>query len=180
MAKILEIAQIGNPVLRKQAEELTPDEIKSDLVQKLIEDMLFTLSDAGGLGIAAPQVYTPKRIIIIASHPSERYPEAPMMEPTVMINPRITKKESATKVSWEGCLSIPGIRGKVERFVDINIEYLDRNAKAQSMELTEFPARIFQHELDHLDGIMFTDRMDSMQDLVTDKEYLRIISESTP
>ncbi len=174
MSEILEIIQLGHPVLRSQAQNV--DNIHSPQVQKLIDNLLATVSAANGVGIAAPQVASRDRLFIVASRPNPRYPNAPEMEPTAMINPQILATSSELVTGWEGCLSIPGIRGLVPRYQAIEVEYSDRTGKLHKQQLTDFVARIFQHELDHLDGIVFVDRLQSTQDLITEQEYQKLIT----
>ena len=168
MAEILQIIQLGDPVLRSPAQLI--DNIRNERIQKLIDDLIATVEQANGVGIAAPQVAESDRLIIVASRPNPRYPNAPVMEPTAMINPKILAHSTEMVKGWEGCLSIPGIRGSVPRYQEIEIEYTDRDGKLQKQGLTDFVARIFQHEYDHLDGIMFLDRLESTQDIVTEQE----------
>jgi peptide deformylase len=111
------------------------------------------------------------RLLIVASRPNLRYPHAPEMEPTAMINPVILAKSDEVEKGWEGCLSVPGIRGLVPRSQAIEVEYLDRNGQICKQELTDFVARIFQHEYDHLDGKVFLDRVESTHDLMTESEF---------
>ncbi|MEO8893341.1 MAG: peptide deformylase, partial [Coleofasciculaceae cyanobacterium] len=115
------------------------------------------------------------RLFIVASRPNPRYPNAPLMAPTAMINPQIIAHSTEIVNGWEGCLSIPGIRGLVPRYQAIEVEYTTRNGKQNRQELTDFVARIFQHEYDHLEGIIFLDRVKHTQDLMTDQEYLQRI-----
>ena len=165
----LEIAQVGNPILRQQA-QLVQD-ITEEKLQQLMDNLLSIARDANGVGIAAPQVSESYRLFVICSHPNPRYPDAPMMEPTIMINPRIISHSDEIVKGWEGCLSVPGVRGLVPRYKVITVEYLDRYGKLQQQKLKDFVARIFQHELDHLNGILFIDRVDKSEDLV-DQESL--------
>lgn len=173
MAQFLQIAQLGNAVLRKTAEPVT--DIQAPEIQELIEDMLATVVESNGVGLAAPQVYQSKRIIIVASHPNARYPNAPLMAPTAMINPEIISHSEETFKDWEGCLSIPGIRGLVPRWKKIIVNYLNRNGDQTTAEFEDFAAKIFQHEIDHLDGIMFLDKMENNKEIISDKEYLKLI-----
>ncbi len=174
MSEILEIIQLGHPILRSQAQNV--DNIHSSQVQSLIDNLLATVIASNGVGIAAPQVASRDRLFIVASRPNPRYPNAPEMEPTAMINPQILANSSQLVTGWEGCLSIPGIRGLVPRYQAIEVEYSDRTGKLHKQELTDFVARIFQHELDHLDGIVFVDRLQSTQDLITEQEYQKLIA----
>ena len=171
MAELLEIAELGNPILRQQS--LAVEDVSSRRIQKLIDDLIATVGKANGVGIAAPQVAESCRLFIVASRPNPRYPHAPTMEPTAIINPQILAHSDETSMGWEGCLSIPGVRGFVPRYQAIEVQYTDRNGKLQKQELTDFVARIFQHEYDHLDGIVFLDRLKSTRDIITELEYQR-------
>lgn len=172
MAELLEVSQVGNPILRQIAQ---PIDRFDEPVQTLIDNLMATLLQSNGVGIAAPQVAASCRVVIIASRPNPRYPNAPEMEPTVMINPRIVSASEERVKDWEGCLSVPGIRGLVPRYQAIAIEYCDRQGKLQQQHLTDFVARIFQHELDHLNGLVFLDRLETTQDIVTEQEYLKLL-----
>ncbi|MBW4546494.1 MAG: peptide deformylase [Symplocastrum torsivum CPER-KK1] len=169
MAESLQIAQLGNPVLRQQVQRV--DNIRDERIQQLIDQLIASVLAANGVGIAAPQVSESYRLFIVASRPNPRYPHAPLMEPTAMINPRIIAHSTEVIQGWEGCLSIPGIRGLVPRYQAVEVEYTSRDGLLHRQELTDFVARIFQHEHDHLDGIVFLDRVESMQDLMTEQEY---------
>lgn len=171
---LLQIAQLGNPILRRKAKSV--ENVKTAAVQKLIDDLISTVKDVDGVGIAAPQVYEPLRIFILASHPSTRYPHAPTMKPTAIINPKIVEDSGILVKDWEGCLSIPGIRGLVPRYTLIKVEYTTREGKKVQKTFEDFVARVFQHENDHLDGVVFLDRMDSMKDVITEKEYLKLMA----
>ena len=173
MAELLEVSQVGNPILRQIAQ---PIDRLNKPIQTLIDNLMATLLESNGVGIAAPQVAESYRLIIIASRPNPRYPNAPEMEPTVMINPRIISASDEIVKDWEGCLSVPGIRGLVPRHSAIAIEYCDRRGKLQQQHLTDFVARIFQHELDHLNGLVFLDRLETTQDIVTDQEYFKLLA----
>jgi peptide deformylase len=174
MPILRQIAQLGQPVLRNTAKTVTDP--SNPTIQALIGDMLATVADVNGVGIAAPQVFESLQIFIIASRPSPRYPHAPALEPTVMINPVITWMSNELDKGWEGCLSIPGIRSLVPRNTRIAVKYLTLKGETQEEELTGFVARIFQHEFDHLNGVVFIDRVENTIDIVTEKEYLRIIT----
>ena len=170
---VLEIIQLGHPLLRSSAQVV--DNIQDQNIQNLIDNLIATVGQANGVGIATPQVAESYRLFIVASRPNLRYPNAPTMEPTAMINPQILAHSSGVVKGWEGCLSIPEIRGYVPRYEAIEIEYTDRNGKLQKQELTDFVARIFQHEYDHLNGIVFLDRLESTQDIITEQEYQKRI-----
>lgn len=173
MTEIREIIQLGHPTLRTKAQAV--ENVQSQSVQKLIADLKATVVQANGVGIAAPQIAEPYRLFIVASRPNPRYPHAPTMEPTAMINPTILAHSSEVVKDWEGCLSIPGIRGLVPRYQAVEVEYMNENGKLQKQELSDFIARIFQHELDHLDGVVFLDRIESTHDLITEQEYQKQI-----
>ena len=169
MPILRQIAQLGHPVLRTLAAAVK--RTTSVEVRALIEDMLATLREADGVGIAAPQVYEPIALFIVASRTNPRYPEAPTMEPEVVINPEILERSEDIIKGWEGCLSIPGIRGEVPRHRRIRAHYQTIGGKQVEREFTGFVARIFQHEDDHLRGIVFLDRLESPRDIVTEREY---------
>lgn len=171
-SKILQIAQLGHPVIRERAKEIK--NITDNSVQELVDDLIMTCQDFDGVGIAAPQVYESVRLFIVWSRSGPRYPDAPDMDPVAMINPKIISRSKGKKKDWEGCLSVPGIRALVQRPEKIRIEYADRRGKVTQKNLSDFVARIFQHELDHLDGIIFLDRANS-KDVITEKEYLKMM-----
>ncbi len=173
MVTVLQISQLGQPVLRRRSQPI--QKVQSGQIQTLIDDLIATVTSANGVGLAAPQVAQPYRLLIVASHPNSRYPHAPDMEPTAMINPRVIANSGEIVKDWEGCLSIPGIRGLVPRTKTIEVEYINRRGQQQRQELTGFVARIFQHEQDHLDGIVFLDRLESTLDIMTEQEYQRQI-----
>lgn len=173
MPVIRQIAQLGHKVLRNQAVKVP--EITS--VQSLIDDMLVTVSDTDGVGLAAPQIYESLQIFIMASRPNPRYPSAPQMEPTAIINPEIIWYSEEKQKDWEGCLSIPGIRGLVPRHKNIRVRYTTREGVTTEQEFSDFLARIFQHEYDHLNGISFLDRLESTKDIVTEKEFQKMVKQ---
>ncbi|MEB3337422.1 MAG: peptide deformylase [Leptolyngbyaceae bacterium] len=174
MTELLPISQLGNPILRQQAQPI--DDIQNEQIQTLIDNLLATLLQTSGVGIAAPQVAASCQLLIVASHPNARYPNAPYVEPIAMINPQIMAHSDEQVKGWEGCLSVPGIRGLVPRYSAITVSYTDRDGQSQQQELTDFLARIFQHEYDHLNGILFVDRVESTHDLFTEQEYQRQIA----
>jgi peptide deformylase len=171
MPILRQIAQLGHPVLRSIS---APVELPASLtVAALVEDMVATMNQADGVGIAAPQVYESGSIFIVASRPNPRYPDAPLMEPMVVINPEIVERSSEMVKGWEGCLSIPGLRGEVPRHCHIRARYQTMDGRQVESEFTDFVARIFQHEYDHLRGVMFLDRLESTHDLITESEFQR-------
>ncbi|MFA5921304.1 MAG: peptide deformylase [Methylococcaceae bacterium] len=172
MTNISEIAQLGAKVLRLQAQAVTDS--RSAEIQRIIETMQDTLSTTQGVGIAAPQISISKRIIIIASRPTPRYPSAPLMEPTVMINPAFQTLSDTREKDWEGCLSIPGIRALVPRYIEILINYTNQQGILVEARLEGFVARIFQHEFDHLKGKVYLDRVEDNRDIFAESEYLKM------
>ena len=174
MPILRQIAQLGHPVLRARVEPVAFP--VSDAIRSLVADMLATLRDANGVGIAAPQVYESKAIFIVASRPNPRYPNAPLMDPEVIINPEILERSTTIVKDWEGCLSIPGIRGEVPRHREIKVRYQSIDGQLVEREFSDFVARIFQHEDDHLRGIVFFDRLESPRDIVTEKEFQRLMA----
>ena len=175
MTRALEIAQLGASVIRERASEVT--DIHDPHLQAFIDDLLATVAEENGMGIAAPQVSKSKRVIILSPQPNARYPYAPTMEPTAMINPEMTWASSDKEKDWEGCLTVPGIRGLVPRHQAFRVRYYTRVGVLMEKEYEGFLARVFQHEVDHLDGLVFLDRVEATKDLVTEKEWQRIIAQ---
>lgn len=173
MAKLLQIAQAGNRILRQRAEKVENIKHNGELL-RLINDMIYTCQDADGVGIAAPQVYVPWRVIVVASKPSARYPQAPQMEPLAMINPVIVVPKPALVDGWEGCLSMPGLRAIVPRHKEIHISFLDLSGTRISGVYQDFVARVIQHEVDHLDGKMFFDCADP-RSFTSESEFQRLV-----
>jgi peptide deformylase len=164
---ILKVARMGHPVLREPARALDKSDLRKPLIQKLIDDMVETMHEYHGVGLAAPQVHEGVRIFVamLDDDPDTK------SSTTVIINPEIAPNGTAREEGWEGCLSIPDIRGMVPRFTDILLKGLDRDGKALQLRLRDFPARVAQHETDHLDGVLFFDRMNSMATLTFLEEY---------
>ena len=160
---------MGHPVLRERARPLDKSDIRSAVVQKLIDDMIDTMHEYHGVGLAGPQVHEGLRLFVALfdDEPDSKTPA------TVVINPEIVPKASATEEGWEGCLSIPDIRGRVPRYTDVLVKALDRDGRGVALALKDFAARVAQHETDHLDGVLFVDRMTSMQTLTFLDEYSR-------
>lgn len=171
--ELIPIITLGDRILRQTATWV--ENTQDPVIQKLIDDLTLTVASANGVGIAAPQVAASYRLFIVASRPNLRYPHAPLMEPTAMINPRIIAHSTEVVPGWEGCLSVPGIRGLVPRFQAVEVAYTDRNGKLQKQEFTDFVARIFQHEYDHLDGVLFVDRVENSFDLISEVEYQKTV-----
>jgi peptide deformylase len=169
----LKITQLGRPVLRKKARPVAHPVSRSTWT--LIQAMIRTMRKARGVGIAAPQVDKSLRLFIVAPEPSRRYPKSPSIPPIAMINPQLTAVSRTMNTDWEGCLSIPGIRGRVPRYNQITIEFTDVAGRRREGVLKGFVARIFQHELDHIDGKVFLDRVQDTRTLMTEAEYLKIM-----
>jgi peptide deformylase len=166
---ILKVARMGHPVLRERARPVDKSDLKSAGVQKLIDDMIDTMHEYHGVGLAAPQVHEGVRLFVAVLDDD---PDA-KSETLVIVNPEIVPNTSDVEDGWEGCLSIPDIRGMVPRHTDIRLKALDRNGRPIDLTLRNFPARVAQHETDHLDGVLFFDRMKSFQSLTFMDEYSR-------
>lgn len=168
----------SHPTLSQTAPPVT--NLHTPRIQTLIDDLLTTLRSANGVGIAAPQVDESLQVMVIASRPTPRYPNAPTMEPITLINPRILDKSPDLEKGWEGCLSVPEYRGFVPRHRSITVEYTDRHGAIQQTVFTDFVARIFQHEYDHFLGLVFLDRLESEADRVTAEQFKLMFPETTP
>jgi len=170
------IVRMGHPVLRRPARPLTSEEIGSDAVQRLVADMIDTLHDYGGIGLAAPQVGEPVRLAIVElSGGQSRYGELPRVPLTAFANPEIEVLDPATAGYWEGCLSVPGLRGYVERPQHIRVRALTLSGEPIEMTFQGFPATVFQHEFDHLDGTLYLDRITDSRRLVFEEEFERYV-----
>jgi peptide deformylase len=166
---ILKVARMGHPVLRQPARPLDKSLLRDPFTQKLIDDMIETMHEYHGVGLAAPQIHEGLRLFV-GLLDEEPGPDSPAV---AVVNPEILPQGTATHEGWEGCLSIPDIRGLVPRYSDIVLRGLDRHGKALELRLKDFAARVAQHETDHLDGVLFFDRMTSMQSLTYLEEYSR-------
>lgn len=160
---------MGHPVLRRKARAIEPKELKTVALQKFIDDMIETMDEYSGVGLAAPQVHESLRIFVAHLDPEGRGEG----EPIAVINPEIEIVSEQRLEGWEGCLSIPDIRGLVPRAAQIRVGALDRHGKRIEINAADFPARVIQHETDHLDGILFLDRMRSFESLSFMEEYAR-------
>jgi peptide deformylase len=163
----------GEEVLRKKA--VPVKDIKAKEIQELIDEMIKTMEGLSGVGIAAPQVFKSLRIFVIHSHLNARYPNAPKFGPLAVINPKISEPSEGMEKDWEGCLSIPGVRGLVPRHKSLVLEYTTRERENRKERFEGFLARIIQHETDHLDGILFIDKVENGKDLMREQEYQEMI-----
>jgi peptide deformylase len=157
---VLEIAQVGDPVLRRRATEVLPEELHSPETQQLIDDLIETRRAAGGAGLAANQVSALHRIAVVEVDDAarRRYPYKPPFPLTVIVNPVIEPLPGEKLIINEGCLSVPGLRGDVPRHTRVRVHYLDRDGEARALVVEGLTAGTFQHEVDHLDGVLFLDR----------------------
>ena len=167
---------MGHPLLRQKARPLAPGEMGSDVIQRLVADMVDTLHDYGGIGLAAPQIAEPVRLALVELPGGQsRYGELPRIPLTLFVNPEIEVLDPATAGYWEGCLSVPGLRGYVERPQHIRVRAQSLSGEPIDMTFRGFPATVFQHEFDHLDGTLYVDRITDPRRLVFEEEFERYI-----
>lgn len=170
------IIRMGHPNLRKPADNVPASAIGSDELNRLIEDMEDTLHDYGGIGLAAPQIDEPYRLAVIEIEGGPtRYGELQAVPMTAFINPTITVLDPTTAGYWEGCLSVPGLRGFVERPQKIRVDYTDQTGATKQAEFSGFLATVFQHEFDHLDGKLYIDRITDTTKIAFDAEFMRYL-----
>jgi peptide deformylase len=167
-ASILKVARIGHPVVRAAAAPVSERELASAGFQHLVDDMIVTMHEYDGVGLAAPQIHVPRRLAVLEVRASDERAEA-AVPLTVLVNPMVTPLGEARATGWEGCLSIPGLRGLVPRAESVRLEALDRDGRPYVVEASGFFARVIQHECDHLDGRVYLDRMEDLLSL----SYLR-------
>jgi len=173
---ILKVSRLGHPVLRSKAQALDPRSIASPGVQRLIDDMFDTMREYSGVGLAAPQVHEGVRVFVAGLRPGPigaeiaEHDEMPLM---ALVNPEVTLVGEPVDLGWEGCLSIPDIRGRVPRAPEVQVKAMDRTGSPISFTAKGFPARVIQHENDHLDGVLFFDRMSTLESLTYLEEYDR-------
>lgn len=173
---VLPLVHVGDPVLRRPAREVTPDELATPEVQQLVDDLVDTMRDANGAGIAAPQVGSSLRIAVAEVTPetaNRRYPYKPPIPLTVLVNPRLEPLDDEVVTLNEGCLSVPGLRGELARHVNVEVEWLDRDGVAHVETRHGLTAGTFQHECDHLDGHVFLDRVTDPTTFTTWDNYER-------
>jgi peptide deformylase len=166
---ILKVARMGHPVLRARARTVDKSELKNSTIQHFIDSMIDTMYEYSGVGLAAPQVHESLRVFVAMLDADGRGEG----DAIAFVNPEITVVGDQVVEGWEGCLSIPEIRGRVPRAQHVRISALDRHGKRFELELKDFPARVVQHETDHLDGVLFFDRMKSFETLTYLEEYSR-------
>jgi len=163
-ASILKVARIGHPVIRTPAEPVSETELASAEFQRLVDEMVVTMHEYDGVGLAGPQVHVPRRVAVIEVRGSDERTEA-AVPLTVLVNPVVTPLGEARVTGWEGCLSVPGLRGLVPRAERVRLEARDREGRPYVAEASGFFARVIQHECDHLDGMVYLDRMEDMRSL---------------
>jgi peptide deformylase len=170
---ILKVARMGHPVLRQEAEPIPPEQITAPEVQDFIDDMIETMYDYDGAGLAAPQVHVSKQIVVMEVSQNPRYPNAPAIPLTVYINPEITPLIEEMDEDWEGCLSVPGLRGRVPRYTKIRLRAYDRDGQRVDFVAEGFHARVIQHECDHLWGKLYIDRVRDTTSLTFMEEFMK-------
>lgn len=169
---ILEVAKIGHPILRKTAQVVALDEIRTPEFQGLVDSMIETMREHEGVGIAGPQVHVSKRVFCVECVDNSRYPRTPHIPLYIVINPRVRILDPGRIFLWEGCLSVPGLRGQVGRARKLELTGRDRRGRPLKKVVQGFHARIIQHEYDHLEGRVYLDRMRSLKSL-SFLEYLK-------
>ncbi len=170
---VREIATLGDPVLRERAVEVGAQELGSDEIQQLIDNLIETMRSAGGAGLAATQVSVPRRVAVIEVDDNPRYPYKPPISLTVIVNPTIEPLSEERLLINEGCLSVPNLRADLERFLDVRVRYLDRNGEPRELVARGLTAGTFQHEVDHLDGVLFLDRVSDPRTFSTWEQFER-------
>lgn len=170
---IRKIATIGHPVLRERARELTKEELATPEMQRFIDDLVETMHDANGAGLAANQIFEPIRVTAIEVKNNPRYPYKPNYPLTVLVNPVLTPTTDEQFSNYEGCLSVPNLRGEVKRFVGVHVKAWDRHGNDLDFEVKGLTAGTFQHECDHLDGKVFLDRVYDTRSLTTWADFER-------
>ena len=170
---VRDIVTVGHPVLRERAREIAPDELGSPAVQSLIDDLIDTMRHANGAGLAANQIGVPQRIAVIEVGDNPRYPYKPRIPLTIVVNPVIEPLDDELVEINEGCLSVPNLRGNLQRHVNVRVRYLDRYGVAHDEVKRGLTAGTFQHECDHLDGLLFLDRVTDPRSFTTWEQFER-------
>ena len=173
MRRPLRIAQIGHPILRQPTRILTREELLSEEIQSFLDDLVETMREASGAGLAANQVYQSLRICAVEVRNNSRYPYRPNIPLTILVNPILTPSSDETFVNYEGCLSVPNLRGQVRRHCEVHVEALDREGNSISTVVKGMTAATYQHEVDHLDGKIFLDRVEDPNSVVTLENFQR-------
>jgi peptide deformylase len=172
---ILKVARLGHPVIRAAAQPVAPEVIRTPEFQKLLDDMVETMHEYNGVGLAAPQIHLSIQVAVLEVENHPRYPEMPSVPLTYLINPQVTILDSSTIEDWEGCLSIPDFRGIAARFRQLHVTGLGRNGEALDFVANDFHARVIQHETDHLKGEVYLDRMPTLKSLSHLAEWQRFM-----
>jgi peptide deformylase len=170
---ILKVARLGHPLLREPAKPVPPEQVRTPEIQRFIDDMIETMREYDGAGLAANQVHALRQIAVIEVQRNPRYPDAPEVPLTVVINPVVTALTEEREDGWEGCLSVPDMRGVVPRYTSVRLECLDREGRRVDVVAKDFFARVIQHETDHLNGIVYVDRIVDMRTLSHIAEWNR-------
>jgi peptide deformylase len=170
---IRDIVTVGHPVLRERAAEIAPDELGSPAVQSLIDDLIDTMRHANGAGLAANQIGVPQRVAVIEVGDNPRYPYKPRIPLTIVVNPVIEPLDDELVEINEGCLSVPNLRGNLQRHVNVRVRYLDRDGVAHDEVKRGLTAGTFQHECDHLEGVLFLDRVTDPHSFTTWEQFER-------
>ena len=173
MRRPLRIAQIGHPILRQPTRILTREELLSEEIQSFLDDLVETMREASGAGLAANQVYQSLRICAVEVRNNSRYPYRPNIPLTILVNPVLTPASDETFINYEGCLSVPNLRGQVRRHCEVHVEALDREGNSISTVVKGMTAATYQHEVDHLDGKIFLDRVEDPNSVVTLENFQR-------
>jgi peptide deformylase len=174
---ILKVARLGHPAIRTPARAVEPTIIKSREFQRLLDDMADTMHEYSGVGLAAPQVHLSLQLAVLEVSHHPRYPDMPEVPLTYLINPQITVLDTATIDDWEGCLSIPEMRGMVPRYKQLRVVALGRHGEQLDFVAADFHARVIQHETDHLKGEVYLDRMPNLRSLSHLSEWQRFVLE---
>ena len=174
---ILKVARLGHPVLRAGARQLTAQEVAAPEIQRLLRDMVETMREYNGVGLAAVQVHEPLQIAVLEVADNPRYPDKPAIPLSVLINPLIEPLEQTSEDDWEGCLSVPDMRGRVPRYTKLRVRALNHEGRELDFVASGFHARVIQHEFDHLNGKVYLDRMGDLSTLAHLQEYIRYWAE---
>jgi peptide deformylase len=170
---ILKVSRLGHPVLRLVTQPMSLEQLREPSTQKLIDDMIETMKEYDGVGLAADQVHESRQIAVLEVADNPRYPHKPKVPLSVLVNPQVTPLSEDMEEDWEGCLSVPDLRGRVPRYKNIRVQALDRDGNELDFVATDFHARVIQHEWDHLNGKVYLDRMRDFSTLTFLQEFSR-------